>query len=85
MQNALIKKKKTDNNDHTFNFALSLCLDPLSEDCCIIEEVQSGWGEKCISVTAAKLSLYKFCQRDNGPGSCQFTLWRILYFGGLVD
>lgn len=44
MQNALIKKK-TDNNDHILNFALSLCLDSLSEDCCIIGEVWSGWGE----------------------------------------
>lgn len=25
---------------------LSLCLDLLSEDCCIIGEVQSAWGEK---------------------------------------
>lgn len=29
-----------------FLTALSLCLDPLSEDCCIIGEVQSGWGDK---------------------------------------
>lgn len=52
MQNTLIekRKKKTDNNDQTFNFALSLCLDPLFEDCCVIEEVQSGWGEKGASL-----------------------------------
>lgn len=45
MQNTSIKIM-IDNNDHTFNFALSLSLDPLSEYCCIIGEVQSGWGEK---------------------------------------
>lgn len=45
MLNTLIKIM-TDNKDYTFNFALSLSLDLLSEVCCIIGEVQSGWEEK---------------------------------------
>lgn len=81
MQNALTKNEKIDNNDHTLNFVLSLCLDPLSEDCWIIGEVQSAWGEKGACLQLQLNYLFRDSVKgtmDQAPASAPYGEYHIL-------